>query len=182
VTETIERLIAVLVELKLDWCLIGAHAVGEYTEPRATLDVDLLVDDRKMPRLLERLRVEFGELDEDDIGPAVRLRAIAVDLVRASSNRVFTAAIRDVRMVGAWRVPPLEILLVMKFMAGTSPFRGLDRRRQDMLDLVRLYRSIEPEMLDRARVDALAEMVFAGAAQELAELLARIDRDEPIEI
>ena len=50
--ETITRIISELESLGVSWCLIGAHAVGEYTEPRATLDVDLLVDDRRMATIL----------------------------------------------------------------------------------------------------------------------------------
>ena len=68
VAETIQEAIDILNELGVDWCLIGAHAVGAYGEPRATLDVDLLVDDRKLETILRRFRERFGELDEVDIG------------------------------------------------------------------------------------------------------------------
>lgn len=182
VEEAIARIIGELDSLGVAWCLIGAHAVGEYVEPRATLDVDLLVDDRRMAAILERLRDAVGELDEDDIGPAVRLRAVAVDLVRASSNDVFRAVLVDARTKGAWRLPTTEGLLVLKFMAATSPFRGVTRRRQDMVDLLALYEAVDPEALDRERMAELAAKVFPGAENELTELLRRVDAGEPITV
>lgn len=180
--ETLQRIVDVLERLGVRWCLIGAHAVGEYTEPRATEDVDLLVDDRRMPKLVSALGEALGDLDVDDIGPAVRLRTVAVDLVRASSNEVFRRALADAREVDRWRFPRPEALLVMKFMAAISPFRGLDRRRQDMVDLITLYRNIDPDDLDRDYVIELAATIFAGAETEMLALLAKIDADEPISI
>lgn len=178
--ETIHRIVQVLDRLGVQWCLIGAHAVGEYTVPRATEDVDLLIDDRRMPKILSELETQLGDLDADDIGPAVRLRVAAVDLVRASSNAVFRATLKDAVTIGQWRFPAREALIVMKFMAATSPFRGLDRRRQDMVDLIALYRSVDPGDLDRARLTELASTIHTGAAEELLELLAKVDADEPI--
>lgn len=180
--ETIKRIVSVLDRLGIRWCLIGAHAIGEYTEPRATEDVDLLVDDRRMPKLLTALHAELGDLDVDDIGPAVRLRAVDVDLVRASSNEVFRRSLSDTVDVDGWRFPRRESLLVMKFMAATSPFRGLDRRRQDMVDLITLYRSIDPDDVDRDHVATLAATIYSGADSELLGLLDKIDADEPISI
>ncbi len=180
--ETLQRIVSVLDRLGIRWCLVGAHAIGEYTEPRATSDVDLLVDDRRMSTLLSELRQELGELDVDDIGPAIRLRKASVDLIRASSNTVFRDTLADAIERGQWWFPRLESLLVMKFMAAISPFRGLDRRRQDMVDLIALYRSIDPDTLDRERVAALASTIYAGAEQELFALLAKVDADEPIQI
>jgi hypothetical protein len=182
VEATLARVIATFDELGVRWCLIGAHAVGEYTEPRATERVDLLVDDRRMPKLLSLLGDRLGPLDVDDIGAAVRLRALQIDLVRASANSVFRTALAEATTIDAWRIPTREALLVMKFMAATSPFRGLDRRRQDILDLVRLYRAIDPDDLDRAMISRLAGMMYGGADAELAELFGRIDRDEPISL
>jgi len=91
-------------------------------------------------------------------------------------------ALAEATTIDAWRIPTREALLVMKFMAATSPFRGLDRRRQDILDLVRLYRAIDPDDLDRAMISRLAGMMYGGADAELAELFGRIDRDEPISL
>lgn len=182
VEATLARVIATFDELGVRWCLIGAHAIGEYTEPRATEDVDLLVDDRRMPKLLSLLGDRLGPLDVDDIGAAVRLRALQIDLVRASANSVFRTALAEATTIDAWRIPTREALLVMKFMAATSPFRGLDRRRQDIIDLVRLYRAIDPDDLDRPTISRLAGMMYGGADAELSELLGRIDRDEPISL
>jgi len=182
VANTVEQVVAIVEELGIRWCLIGAHAVGEYTEPRATMDVDLLIDDRRMPGLLTRLTERLGDLDVDDIGPAVRLRAIAIDLVRASSNAVFKEVLTNAVPSGQWKIASLEGLIVLKFMAATSPFRGLTRRRQDMVDLIALYRSVDPSDLDRAYALQLAAKIYQGAQDELRAMLDKIDADEAIEI
>ena len=182
VADAIEKVIQILDELGVSWCLIGAHAVGEFTEPRATTDVDLLVDDRKLGELLGALRTGLGELDDVDIGPAVRLRAIAVDLVRASSNRLFRETISGAVERHGMKLPTREALIALKFMAMVAPFRAQNRRRQDVVDLIALYESAVETELDRAELARLTAMIFPGAETKLSELLRRIDAGEPIQL
>ena len=51
-----------------------------------------------------------------------------------------------------------------------------------MVDLVTLYRSIDPDDFDRDQATELAATIFAGAEAELPSLLAKADADEPISI
>lgn len=161
------------------WVLVGAHAVGLLTEPRATVDFDFIVDGRKLQDVLARLREAFGDLGEVDIGAAVRLVAIDVDLIRSTNHPLFAEALRLAEPVGVWRVPPPELVVVLKFLSAVSPWRNVDKRHHDIGDLGRVYRATAP---DRAAMLQLAALVYPGAEDELDALLTRMDEGLPITI
>ncbi|NJO24008.1 MAG: hypothetical protein HC868_15145 [Sphingomonadales bacterium] len=52
--------IDVLSRVGAQWSLVGAHAVNVYVEPRATVDIDFVVEARKMKPILRALEEEFG--------------------------------------------------------------------------------------------------------------------------
>lgn len=139
-----------------------------------------MIDDRRLKTLLRELEHELGPLDTRELGPAVRLQALSVDLVRASSSQVFREALARFVDKDGWRIPTLEMLLVLKFMSAVSPWRGRDRARQDVLDLARVYGSVDPADVDRELMRALAGHAYPGAERELDSLLDKIDRDEPL--
>ncbi len=104
--ETVRTVIRCIEEVGVDWCLVGAHALGIYVEPRATSDFDFVVDDRRMKALLATLERELGDLGMVDIDAAVRLMKVDVNLIRARSNALFRAALNLAESVGEWRLPP----------------------------------------------------------------------------
>lgn len=69
--------------------------------------------------VISRLGEEFGELGETDIGTAIRLKG---DRRRSDRRQhpLFQAALEQVRMVGDWKVPPTEVLIVLKFLSAVS--------------------------------------------------------------
>jgi hypothetical protein len=176
------RVVAAFDEVGARWCLVGAHAVGVYVEPRATVGFDFVFDDRKERKLLAALERAFGQLAVIDIDAALRLPAIDVDLIRASSNELFSAALEDTVVRGRWRVPSIEVLLALKFLSATSRFRRRERRIRDAADLASVYRTVDSDSLDREKLMRLAAKVFPGAERELADWLERIDRGEPIAV
>lgn len=179
VEDQIVRVVAVFERLQVAWCLIGAQALGIYLEPRATQDFDFVIDDRRLRPLLEGLRDELGTIDAEELGPAVRLRALHVDLVRSSNHALFREALARRTEVQGWQLPPPELMVVLKLLSSTSPWRGRDKRRRDTLDLVELYEGLQP---DRATMLELARLVYPGARDELEELLDSVDRGDPISI
>lgn len=164
------------------WALVGAHAVGLLTEPRATVDFDFIVEGRRLSAVLARLKGEFGDLDALDIGAAVRLRAIDVDLIRSDNHALFREALERTSIVGDWRIPPPEAIIALKFLSAVSPWRNRDKRAQDIVDLRTVYHAVGSEALDRAVMVELAGLVYPGAERELEDILERIDRGEPIPI
>jgi hypothetical protein len=175
------RVIRVFKAKRARWALVGAHAIGLVTEPRATADFDFIVDAAKLDDVVAALTKEFGPLDERDIGAAIQLKAIDVDLIRSTDHRLFEVALEQRRTVGDWRVPRTEVLVVLKFMAAVSPRRNRDKRRQDVADIGFVYHAAEGK-LDRAMMIELSRLVYPGAETEFSELIDKIDRDEPISI
>lgn len=163
------------------WALVGAHAIGLVTEPRATADFDFIVEGAKLGGITRGLTNKFGDLGEHDIGAAIQLKAIDVDLIRSTNHPLFQVAIEQRRTIGAWNVPRTEVLVVLKFLAAVSPWRNRNKRRQDVTDIALVYQTAGSE-LDRAMMIELAGLVYPGAEREFRELLDKIDRDEPISI
>ncbi len=164
------------------WALVGAHAVGHLTEPRATVDFDFIVEARKLKSVLDQLEHEFGDLDMQDIGAGVRLRTIDVDLIRSDNHALFREALDQAQLVGEWRIPPPEVVIALKFLSAVNPWRNRDKRVQDMSDLQSIYHAAGPEDLDRDSMKRLAGLVYPGAEREFEALLHRIDRGDPISV
>ena len=181
-TETdIARVVDVFKAKRARWALVGAHAIGLLTEPRATVDFDFIVDAAKLDDILTALTKVFGRLDARDIGAALQLKAIDIDLIRSTDHPLFEVALEQRRTVGRWRVPRTEVLIVLKFMAAVSPRRNRDKRRLDIADLGFVYHAAERK-LDRKLMIELSRLVYPGAETEFRELIGKIDRDEPIAI
>jgi hypothetical protein len=181
-TETdIARVVEVFEAKRVKWSLVGAYAIGLLTEPRATADFDFIVEGSKLGTLIDELTAVFGRLDELDIGAAVQLRAIDVDLIRSTNHPLFQIALDEQRTVGDWHVPRTEVLVVLKFLAAVSPWRHQRKRRQDVID-ISFVCEVAGDSLDRARMIELSGLVYPGAEREFRELLAKIDRGEPLTI
>ncbi len=180
--ERIARVVAILQEVGTRWALVGAHAIGTLTQPRATVDFDFIVEESKLRAITKALESEFGELDPVDLGPAIRLRALDVDLIRSSTHSLFREALDHIHHIGEWRIPQPEVLLVLKFLAAVNPWRDPSKRMYDVADLRTLYLAVGREELDEALVMRLAAQVYPGAETELEALLGRIDRGEPVTI
>lgn len=182
IEQRIGRVVEIFGEVGARWVLVGAHAVGLVTEPRATEDFDFIVEAAKLPAVLERLERELGELRVVDMGPALRLEGLGVDLIRSTTHRLFAEALAHVREEGRWRVPVHEVLVVLKFLAAVSSWRGPAKRAYDVGDLRALVQAVGAEGLDRDWMSRLAAQVYPGAETGFEELLGRIERGEPISI
>src|SRR6185503_11383011 len=136
----VTRVVRVFKAKRARWPLVGAHAIGLITEPRATADFDFIVDAAKLDDIVRALTKEFGPLKERDIGAAVRLKAIDIDLIRSTEHPLFEVALQRRRTVGHWRVPRTEVLIVLKFMAAVSMRRSRDKRAFDVGDIIGMYR------------------------------------------
>jgi hypothetical protein len=178
----VARVVEVFERVGAGWALVGAHAVGLLTEPRATEDFDFIVEESKLRLVVEGLRDVFGELDEEDVGAAIRLRALNVDLIRSTNHPLFGEAIAQTHKVGDWNIPSAEIVVVLKYLSAVSPWRHIDRRAQDIVDLRRVYRQVGRDNLDVARMIALAALAYPGAENEFQRILDLIDRGKPIEV
>ena len=179
VEATFRRFIQVLDRVGTRWVLVGAHAVNVFVRPRATVDIDFVVDARKLGAILDGVRAEFGEVDTVDLGAALRIANLRVDLIRSDNHALFRLALDLAEEREGVRVPPPELLFVLKFLAAASPWRNAADRKQDAADLIRLVQTLG-ETLDRAATLAHAKQAYPGAEREIASVLERIDRGEDV--
>lgn len=179
--ENLRRVIGAIERAGAEWALIGAEAINLYVQPRATEDFDLVVSGGRFAHVMEEIRKEFGSPPEVDIGPAVRLPSLAIDLIRSTSHELFREALSQAQKRGDVRVPPPESLIALKFMSAVSPWRKDEDRKQDALDLIRLYRENAPR-LNRAEMVRLAALVYPGGDREFTAMLDKLDRGESISI
>jgi hypothetical protein len=177
----VARVIRAFKAKRARWVLVGAHAIGLVTEPRATADFDFIVDAAKLDELIRELTREFGPLKPRDIGGAVQLTAIDIDLIRSTDHPLFEVALEKRRTVGAWRVPRTEVLIVLKFMAAVSPRRSPEKRTFDVGDIIGIYRRYRSK-LDRSLMIKLSRLVYPGAETEFRELIGKIERGQPVTI
>ena len=177
----VARVIRVFKAKRARWALVGAHAIGLLTEPRATADFDFIVDATKLDDIIRALTKVFGPLKERDIGAAVQLKALDVDLIRSTDHPLFEVALERRRTIRDWRVPRTEVLIVLKFMAAVSLRRNRDKRMHDVGDIMRIYRRLSSK-LDLAMMIELSRLVYPGAEVEFRALIGKIDRNEPIAI
>jgi hypothetical protein len=177
----VARVIRVFKAKRARWALVGAHAIGLVTEPRATADFDFIVDAAKLDAIIGALTKEFGPLRERDIGAAVQLKAIDIDLIRSTDHPLFEAALERRRTVRGWQVPRTEVLIVLKFMAAVSLRRGREKRVFDVGDLIGMYRHSRSK-LDHALMIELSRLVDPGAETEFRALISKIQRGQPVSI
>jgi hypothetical protein len=121
---------------RVDYMLVGAHAVGRLTkEPRATKDIDIVVSDiglakslllKKYPHLKVR-----GDCLVDRAGQSV------VDIFDAD-HPVYRAAMSKRRLVGSIPLPSIESILVLKFLSARSPLREKGKKLQDRADFYKI--------------------------------------------
>ncbi len=180
--ERIARVVGVFQQVGSSWALVGAHAIGTLAEPRATKGFDFVVEGSKLRAITQALEAEFGDLDAVDLGPAMRFRALDVDLILSTTHPLFGEALKRVRPVADWNVPVPEVLIVLKFLAAVSPWRERTKRMQDIVDLTVLVTTLGRDGLDEALLKDLAAQVYPGGDDELDALLGRIERGEPITI
>lgn len=173
------RVVSTLDRRGFKWTLVGAHAVNAYVRPRATVDVDFVIEGKMLGRIVAELETEFGGLDSVDAGAALRLRPIEVDLIRSDTHPLFRAALDRGSDRGNVRVPPPELLLALKFLAAISPWRKPGERKQDAADLINVYQATGADF-DRQTALSYGALAYPGAERELAAILDRIDAGEQV--
>jgi hypothetical protein len=120
--------------------LMGTHALSTYREQaRATQDVDILVPKKDVPRAIRALSKAFTTLELKDSKVLARFidpvtEKVVIDLMKPA-QKVYQMVFRQALPVGAThRIPNLEMALVSKFAAFTSPRRERVRKMQDVTD------------------------------------------------
>jgi len=186
---TPDEVIAVLNRAKISFVLVGLHGLaGWLKEPRATQDVDVIVALKHVKKAVKLLLAAFPSLEPDDQEVVVRLRDKATGEVHIDVMRPIQPPHRDIFKNTCeagnkrlpYRVPSLEMALVLKFAPMISLTRADKDKYQDAHDFILLVEK-NPE-LDLEKLEKLGELVYNGGGKEVLEMVRRVRAGEKLKL
>jgi hypothetical protein len=182
----------IFAEVGSDHTLVGGIAVGYHGRLRATVDVDVLVPQRKIGRIQKALVARGyvvtrhpGMIRVYEPGADPKEAEAIADLVEREANPVLRAAAltgEDALVLGQpVKVVARGALVALKFHAAVSRSRRVEDRYQDVADLGRIVRkAFSPE--DETLALDIAEHSYPGARKDLQEMLADLRADKPVRL
>jgi hypothetical protein len=182
-----QQVIKVLNRAGIKFVLMGAHGISTWLkEPRATRDVDLLVQKSHHKKAVRAVREAYPELLVEDYPAVTRFldpadREAVIDLMKPVEE-LHQEALKTAAPVGkTHRIPTLETAVACKFAAMSSPNRKLRKKHLDAADLMAIV-ECHPQDINRDVLFSLAEMVKNGGGPEMMNLLDEIQAGRPIQI
>jgi hypothetical protein len=180
-----ENVIKVLNRAGVKFVLMGAHGIGQWMkEPRATRDVDLLVQKGHQRKAVTAVRKAYPALLVQDLPAVARFldpadQAAVIDLMKPV-EAIYQEALKSNIAAGkTHRIPTLEVALACKFGAMTSPNRNERKKHLDAADLIAMVEH-QFENVDRDVLFSLGEMVRDGGGRQILKLVEDIKAGRPI--
>lgn len=170
-----KQILEVLIGAEIEFVLVGAHGIGGWTgEPRATQDVDVVVRSGHHKKAIQAVRKAFPELKFKDLPLVTRVylpetEQVVLDLMKPTQP-VCKAALKHCASVGKYRVPTLEMAIVMKFAAMVSPHRAIERKYTDASDFILMVKK-NRSAIHRSTLAKLANLVYVNADAEILKLV-----------
>ncbi len=179
--------VRVLNEAKVRFVLAGAYGLaGWRKEPRATEDVDVIVAARQVKKAVKVLCEAFPHLEPVDLPVVVRLRIrgtddVAIDVMKPV-QQPYVEVFKHTHTVHSgsqtYRVPSLEMAVVMKFSAMTSLNRAEEDKHQDAHDFILMVKR-NPD-LDEDKLVALGALMYADGGKDVRELARKARQGEKL--
>lgn len=183
------EVIRALNEANIRFVLVGAYGlVGWTKEARATEDVDVVVAARQVKKAAKVLCEAFPHLEPVDLPVVVRFRDreshdVAIDVMKPV-QQPYLEVFRHTHTVSGggqtYRVPSLEMALVMKFAAMTSLYRAEEDKHQDAHDFIRLVKQ-NPDF-DKDKLAELAMLMYADGGKDALELARKAQAGEKLDL
>ena len=156
----LDRLIALLSEHGIRYCVVGGQGVNAYVEPLVSLDLDVVVAVEQLPQVETLLRQAFTV---ERFAHSLNVSASGSDLrvqIQTDSRYfpfVERAAVREVLGI---RLPvaALEDVVQGKVWAVTDTTRRSSKRQKDLADIARLLESY-PQLRKQVPAEVLAKLV-----------------------
>src|SRR5688500_1360159 len=171
------EVVRVLDDAGVVYVLVGAHTASGYTgQPRATVDVDVLV---RFPKKATAVLLKaFPGLVPRDTPVVTRLvrpdGETAINVMKSSTSPLWQRLLklaREVKVGGdRLRIPPVEGILAAKMAAMVSPHRHVAKKMIDGGDFIMIVQTNEG--IDVKLLEELGELVYAGGGKEIFKLIA----------
>jgi hypothetical protein len=183
-----QQVIAALNRERIPFVLVGAYGLAGWMNPRATVDVDVVVALKQVKKAVRVLTDEFPKLDPEDVEVVVRLRdretkEVAIDVIKPVQQpyrEIFKHTVKITAKRQTYRVPSLEMALACKFAPMVSLARGDAKKYQDAHDFIVMVRqnaaiAVEP-------LHHLAELIYPGAGDEIVEMVRKVRAGEKLDL
>lgn len=165
-SDFLERLLAVFESLGVEFCVIGGTAVNAYSPPVVTLDLDVAIAIRDLPRIEKALAEQFTvQRFAHSVNVAARDSDLRLQIQTDPRYEAFVTRAR-VRDVLGLRLPVAapEDVLQGKIWAIQDEGRRPSKRIKDLADISRLIEA-DLELRKRVPADVLALLgPFEGQA------------------
>ena len=181
-----KELIRVLNRSGVKFVLMGQHGIsGWLSEPRATRDVDVVVQKRHHAKAVRAIQAAWPGLVIKEFPVVTRFLDPAnqepvIDVMRP--NDVYAEAFKNCLRIGkSHDVPNLEFALAAKFAALVSRNREQFRKYRDAAELMQMVLRYYADIA-RDRLRALGDAVYAGGGQELVLLVDDVKAGKPLRV
>ncbi len=138
--DVIKEFLDLLIELKIDYCLIGGLAVNAYAEPVVSMDLDLVLALEDTDKLVKQASTKFKT---EEFPHSINLTHPKSDLrIQIQTDpryQYFIAnAVKKQVMGYEFKVAKLEDVLQGKLWAYQDEERRKSKRQKDLADIMRL--------------------------------------------
>jgi hypothetical protein len=184
-----EEVVRILNEARISFVLVGAYGLaGWRKEGRATEDVDVVVALKQIKKAVNVLCAAFPHLEPVDVPVVVRLRDrqtrdVAIDVMKPIQPP-YRDVFRNTHTVSSggqtFRVPSLEMAIVMKFSAMTSLYRATEDKYRDAHDFIRMVKQ-NPEY-DRDKLAELGSLLYPDGGKDVLELARKAGAGETLNL
>lgn len=183
------ELIALFNREKVSFVLVGLHGLsGWMDEARATEDVDIIVALKQHQKAVRLLEENYPFLEAVALDVVTRMRhretgKVLVDVMKPNQpphRDVFKNTAEVVLGKQKYRIPSLEMALVMKFAPMVSPNRADKDKYQDAHDFILLVEK-NPD-IDLAKLEKLGDSVYGGGGKDLLEMVRRVRAGEKLSL
>ncbi len=173
--------VRVLNRAKVSFVLVGAHGLAAWRgKPRATEDVDIVVAIRQVKKAVRVLLQAFPQLEPVDLPVVVRLRLrgsedIAIDVMKPVQQpymEVFKHTTKLTSEGQSYRIPSLEMAIVMKYSAMISPYRADADKFQDAHDFIQILQN--NPAFEKDTVAELASLIYPNAGKDVLEMTRKV--------
>jgi len=158
--EFLDRVVALLREHGIKFCVVGGQAVNAYVEPVVSLDLDLAVAMEQLALAESAFRGAFRlERFEHSLNVSAPDSDLRVQLQTDPRYSDFVERAAEREILGV-RLPVahVEDLLQGKIWAATDPTRRASKRQKDLADIARLLEAY-PALRERVPAAVLTRLV-----------------------
>jgi hypothetical protein len=184
---SVADVIRVLNKGKISFVLVGAYGLAEWRkEARGTEDVDVVVAAKQLKKAVRLLTAAFPQLEPADLPDVIRLKEhggdkALIDIVKPV-QQPYCDVFKHTHTLSLeghpYRIPTLEMGLVMKFAAMTSLYRAVEDKYRDAHDFIRMVKN--NPIIAMEKLSALGSLIYPDGGPDALAMVRRAKAGETL--